>query len=711
MQEPAFERTSRPRSAPWVMTVSHGRMSAPEAGGGEQAPFAPHRFILGSLPKGRRAAVGVVMIEQSEMNRTRRNDHPVIVAPPSTPLTDVVQMREIVGLWLELDERRLAFMREALGQHLPVPNSWAELSSWALDSGIAEWREQPHSISIRRPIVGGVAKPSTDALEAQAARRLMTCWFANPDPTLMADALRWAILLEAWEAVGRIWSDHLTSLDVVDDVPVRAVFEDLPRSARAMHPMLTLAWASARATTAQGYRSDGEYVRSIVADGLAFHAHWGNAPRTDTAVSAGTMWMLAQRMLPTGPGGSGLEAAAKTGTEVATFISERRAEGRAPSGPVEAGFRSATAQLALAAGDLPRAVAEAEFAITLDPRLAEDAAVGTRDLALELLGCFDCTGRRVGPTLRPAWFRRGLSSQDALSRVLVRAMASLRTLDRDGARAALAELEGMSPGQSQWTTVVYVQSVYAALWGDAATALGQLDSAKVRQGVSSTEHLEGLGSTLLRRARSLLLSRLGASAASLEGLKSISSPWRWAPLALAQLWAGDAEEAIRSCDSGIFDGTTLLPDRIALKLYRAGSLLVDVEADDRIRAETAAEAVALCAAHNYWLPIGLLPANVRDALLDAVDAGAGRIDPGIVKALRQLPRLGESLPRTISLTKREQILLPLLASSESVPDIAATLQVSVNTVRKQVVALRAKFCASSRSELVRKARDLGLLRR
>jgi len=655
------------------------------------------------------------MIDQSEVHGIRCNDHPAIDAPPSAPITDGVQMREVLGLWLVLDEHRLAFMREALGQHVVLPSSWSELSAWALESGTADWLEQPSSLSIRRPIVGGMAKPSADALEAQAARRLMTFWFAGPEPTLMADALRWAILLEAWEAVGRIWSDHLPALEAVDDLAVRAVFEDLPRSARAMNPILTLAWASARATVTQGYRSDGEFVRSIVADGLAFHSHWANAPRTDTAIAAGTMWMLAQRMLPAGPGSSGLEAAAKTGMEVAAFISERRDEGRAPSGPVEAGFRSALAQLSLARGDLAPAVAEAEFAITLDQRQAEGCAVGTRDLALELLGCAERDGQRGGQPLRPAWFRRGLNSQDALSAALVRALASIRTLDRDGVRAAVAELEGLAPGQPQWTTVVYVQALYAALWDDSAAALGYLDSAKVRQGVISTEHQEGLGFTLLRRARSLLLSRLGASVAALDGLKLISSPWRWAPLALAQLWAGDPEEAIRSCDAGIFDATTLLPDRISLKLFHAGALLIDVGADELTRSEAVAEAVALCAAHSYWLPIGMLPVNVRDSLLDRVEdrsfGGAGLIEPRVLASLRQLPRVGESLPRTISLTKREQILLPFLASAESVPDIAAALQVSVNTVRKQVVALRAKFGANSRSELVRKARDSGLLRR
>ena len=55
------------------------------------------------------------------------------------------------------------------------------------------------------------------------------------------------------------------------------------------------------------------------------------------------------------------------------------------------------------------------------------------------------------------------------------------------------------------------------------------------------------------------------------------------------------------------------------------------------------------------------------------------------------------------------LLLPLLATDESVPDIARRLHVSVNTVRKQVVTLREKFQADSRAELVRRARTYGAL--
>ncbi|HEY3408658.1 MAG TPA: helix-turn-helix transcriptional regulator, partial [Propionicimonas sp.] len=55
------------------------------------------------------------------------------------------------------------------------------------------------------------------------------------------------------------------------------------------------------------------------------------------------------------------------------------------------------------------------------------------------------------------------------------------------------------------------------------------------------------------------------------------------------------------------------------------------------------------------------------------------------------------------LTDRETVLLPLLATNKTVPEIAKQLHVSVHTVRKQVATLREKFQAPNRAELVRKA--------
>ena len=63
----------------------------------------------------------------------------------------------------------------------------------------------------------------------------------------------------------------------------------------------------------------------------------------------------------------------------------------------------------------------------------------------------------------------------------------------------------------------------------------------------------------------------------------------------------------------------------------------------------------------------------------------------------------------VKLTRREVVLLPLLATSATVQEIADQQFVSVNTVRKQVVSMREKLGVGSRGELIRRAHELGLL--
>jgi len=54
------------------------------------------------------------------------------------------------------------------------------------------------------------------------------------------------------------------------------------------------------------------------------------------------------------------------------------------------------------------------------------------------------------------------------------------------------------------------------------------------------------------------------------------------------------------------------------------------------------------------------------------------------------------------------VLLPLLLQPLTIQEVADSLFVSANTVRKQVVTLRQKLGASSRAELVARATELGI---
>ena len=62
-----------------------------------------------------------------------------------------------------------------------------------------------------------------------------------------------------------------------------------------------------------------------------------------------------------------------------------------------------------------------------------------------------------------------------------------------------------------------------------------------------------------------------------------------------------------------------------------------------------------------------------------------------------------------ALTAAELRLLPLLATHLPIPEIAAELFVSPNTVRSQAMSVYRKLGSSSRSQAVARSRELGLL--
>jgi LuxR family transcriptional regulator, maltose regulon positive regulatory protein len=90
-------------------------------------------------------------------------------------------------------------------------------------------------------------------------------------------------------------------------------------------------------------------------------------------------------------------------------------------------------------------------------------------------------------------------------------------------------------------------------------------------------------------------------------------------------------------------------------------------------------------------------------------------DPGVLPALLQQGRqlLGSARRRrvkmTAPLTRRELAVLWLLPTHLTTREISHELNVSVNTVRSQVRAVYRKLDATSRSEAVARARQLGLL--
>jgi LuxR family maltose regulon positive regulatory protein len=107
-------------------------------------------------------------------------------------------------------------------------------------------------------------------------------------------------------------------------------------------------------------------------------------------------------------------------------------------------------------------------------------------------------------------------------------------------------------------------------------------------------------------------------------------------------------------------------------------------------------------------------AGARAVLRDARDILQLRPDLGILP--EQVEQLGSKLGTipgptvgASSLTTAELRLLPLLVTHLSFPEIGQQLYVSRHTVKTQAISVYRKLGASSRSQAIRRASELGLL--
>jgi DNA-binding CsgD family transcriptional regulator len=261
-----------------------------------------------------------------------------------------------------------------------------------------------------------------------------------------------------------------------------------------------------------------------------------------------------------------------------------------------------------------------------------------------------------------------------------------------------------------WSLRVTAQAFLDGLWGDPAKGLDRLAADILRASVLGREQEEPLGGFVIARSRLLLMTRAGAFGAAREVLGSLSEPMALLPHARLLLWSGQLQRAIAVAESGDYDDRVDVSQRQELLLIKAGAALL-LGACDRPLRTAAVRAVDEAVASEDFFALASLPRPAREALIELCDPES-RAAPAFRLLERRLADLNDASDRgvrPVRLTSREKLLLPLLATDVSVPEIARSLHVSVNTVRKQVVTLREKFDADTRAELVRRARNFGAL--
>lgn len=619
----------------------------------------------------------------------------------------------VLTLWPVIDQHYHQLAARCFGDGLAM--EWKAFALVVSRTGIAEPGPQPDTF-VFRPEWAAALEPELEGLGGgQAIRtRLVEAWAEEPDLHLVDEITAWARGLSRWDLFERVWlllGEQTTGLSR----PTLEVFRDLPLEARYTHPILTWASGAAASLLAGTPRQESEAVlQRLMLDSAMLHADWSVREHSDEAVSAGTFRMIGERRLPSTRVGQSLEAAWRTKQEVDAFIDARSRQGRSPGRTPQAIFRAFSARLALFRHDPLGAVEEARWATILaDWEPVAVIASGVDALARSLSSDDEPSGLPAAPAaLDDGLGVRGLRGMGQLYALLALGNHAVRRLDRDALEDVLALVSADEAALAGvWSVRAALVAWQSALWGDPELGVSTLAAEVQRLSMLGREQDEPLGEALLARARVGLLTRAGAFGAATQVVDAMPAHLRLASRALVHVWAGQYAQAVRLADAGPYEEGLETTDRHRLALLRSGAALLDGSADDAMRRDALRELNRLLATSSF-AHLALLPTAAREALLTACGPELDAADPrlGVLRErLAGLNDSGDGGARPLHLTERETVLLPLLATDESVPDIARRLHVSVNTVRKQVVTLREKFQADSRAELVRRARTYGAL--
>jgi len=564
-----------------------------------------------------------------------------------------------------------------------------------------EWRSE---LSRELEALGGADVSRVSLVEA---------WAADPDPAVVSEIAQWARQLGRWDVVERIWlllGEHTG--DLSEDALV--VLRDLPVEARRARPILTWASGAAGSVLADTPHKEEGVLQRLLLDSALLHADWSVREDTDEAVSAGTFRMIGERRLPSTRVGQSLDAAWRTKQEIDAFIDVRSRAGRGPGRTPQAIFRAFSARLALFRMDSAGAINEARWAMIL----ADWDPVAVLAASVEALATSISTEDGPAHYSEPPVARidddlgvRGLRGQGQVFEILADANESVRRLDRDDLDRCLALVSPEAAALAgAWAVRTSLAGWRAALWGDPSAGANSLSAEISRLSVIGREQDEPLGRAVLGRIRVVLLTKVGAFAAALRAAEALPEGLRLLSQARIHLWSGQYRRAMRLADAGPYQPGLEMSERYRLTTVRATAALLDGSSDGSMRVDAVREVKRLLGVGSF-VHLALLPKVARDVLIDLCrsEVESEPHFPLLLERLAQLNDAGDGGVRPLHLTEREAVLLPLLATDDSVPEIARKLMVSVNTVRKQVVTLREKFGADTRAELVRRARTYGAL--
>lgn len=288
---------------------------------------------------------------------------------------------------------------------------------------------------------------------------------------------------------------------------------------------------------------------------------------------------------------------------------------------------------------------------------------------------------------------------------LTRAMLALDRLDEAAAETELAEVQLGPESSGIWPLVVVAHHRYALIFGDSVAMLSRLEHLR-RVLARHFRDDGGLAGQVLDRCTVdlwLALAEVNRVQARMsEG--AVLPPWLLAPAARLHRMTDNPHKAIRIASAAVWRDDIAVRDRTEL-LVTSSLAHHEVGATDR-SLEAFRRAHALSTDTGNLQPLLLVPSELRAELL----AGTGlELPPEAVARLDAVGPLYPERADLIRLSPREREVLRQIAHHETAADLAKTLTVSVNTVKKQLASLYVKLDVSDRASALLRAQALGLL--
>jgi LuxR family maltose regulon positive regulatory protein len=526
---------------------------------------------------------------------------------------------------------------------------------------------------------------------------------ASDEPGRLAAALDHARRGEDWALLGELWSKHGLSLLATHPKEASVAYGDLPPEAVGTSPALRIA----AALMADDPSLDGDaaerMVRRYARVGRSFSTATLDESQPDEVVSVVTATMVGRRMQ--GRMTEALDVAGWYGDAPRGRTTRRPG---ASDGP-QAWFEMQWGMTHLLAGNVPEAIAVSTEAFDLaygSDRLGFVSANAAAHVSLAhaLLGALPDAERWLEPAMRSAGAGGWVGELARFPAQISAAIVATDRLDAPRAAALVEALADFSPTAEMWPIASVAFARHAIVFGDPSDAVLQMYDARARR--RNLVGDSGASERLLDRCLVDLMTAAGelTRAQAVLSASGDGHPGFKVAEARINLAAGRFDKARLIAETAGRSPSTAVRDRVDLLMVQAVSALRQ-DREDEAR-------IAFGLAHAIVERVGLTSAYamIDRPDLDRLLALAGvMLHPSVEDALSRVRPPVHADAELVLLTPRELEVVRQMAVRDSVADVAAALNVSVNTIKKQRVSLYAKLGVNDPHSAVMRAQRLGLL--